>query len=169
LRVLENRAFLLQAISAKGEKMTQAKLGDTVRIHYTGKLDDGIVFQTSRGREPLEFKIGNSGLIPSFEQTIIGMKPGESRTVKITPEEAYGPHREEMVVAVEREKFPENIKPYVGLELEVCQSDGRVFSARVIDVSEQSVTLDANHPLAGKNLVFDIELLEIMPAPAPHI
>lgn len=145
--------------------MTQAKLGDTVRIHYTGKLDDGMVFETSRGREPLEFKIGKSGLIPSFEQTIIGMKPGESRTVKIAPEEAYGPHREEMVVAVERRKFPENIKPYVGLEFEVCQSDGRVFPAKVIDVSEQSVTLDANHPLAGKNLVFDIELLEIMSAP----
>lgn len=142
--------------------MAKAKPGDTVKIHYTGKLDDGMVFETSSGHEPLRFKIGNSGLIPAFEQTVVGMKQGESRTVKIVAHEAYGPRREELVVAVERKKFPENIKPYLGLELEVCESDGRVFPSKVIDVSEQSVTLDANHPLAGKDLVFDIELVEII-------
>lgn len=142
--------------------MAQAKPGDIVRIHYTGKLDDGMVFETSAGHEPLEFKIGNSGLIPAFEQTVIGMSPGESRTVKIMANEAYGPHREELVVAVERNRFPANIKPYVGLELEICQSDGRVFPAKITEVSDESVTLDANHPLAGKDLVFDIELVEIV-------
>ncbi len=141
--------------------MAKAKAGDTVKVHYTGKLNDGAVFNTSSGHEPLEFEIGKSTLIPAFEQTVVGMKLGESRTVNIASNEAYGPLREETVVSVERKKFPDNIKPHVGLELEVCQQDGRVFPAKITDVSEHSVTLDANHPLAGKDLVFDIELVEI--------
>jgi len=143
--------------------MAKAKAGDTVKVHYTCKLNDGSVFDTSSGHEPLEFEIGKSKstLIPAFEQTVVGMKPGESRTVNIASNEAYGPHQEEMVASVEKNKFPDTINPYVGLELEVCQQDGRVFPAKITNVSEQSVTLDANHPLAGKDLVFDIELVEI--------
>ncbi len=141
--------------------MTQVKLGDTVKIHYTGRLDDGTVFKSSTEGEPLKLTMGKSRLIPAFEQTVIGMKPGESRTVRIAASEAYGPRYEELVVAVERSKFPEEIKPYVGMELDIHQQDGRVFPARVTEVSEQSVTLDANHPLAGKDVIFDIELLEI--------
>jgi peptidylprolyl isomerase len=142
--------------------LAQAKSGDTVRIHYTGRLDDGTVFKSSCGYKPLKFKIGNSSLIPAFQETVVGMKLGKSRTVKIVAGEAYGPRREQMVVAVDRNKFPENVKPYVGLELNICQQNGKVSPVKVIDVSECSVTLDANHPLAGKDLTFDIELVEII-------
>ena len=142
--------------------MAQAKSGDTVRINYTGRLDDGTVFKTSCGYKPLEFRIGKSTLIPAFQETVVGMKPGKSRTVKIVAGEAYGPRHEQMVVAVDRNKFPENVKPYVGLELDICQQSGKVSLVKVIDVSECSVTLDANHPLAGKDLIFDIELVEIV-------
>ena len=141
--------------------MAQAKSGDTVRIHYTGRLDDGTVFKTSCGYKPLKFRIGKSTLIPAFQETVVGMKPGNSRTVKIVADEAYGPRREQMVAAVDRNKFPANIKPSVGLELDICQQDGKVFPAEVIEVSESSITLDANHPLAGKALIFDIELVEL--------
>jgi len=142
--------------------MSQAKSGDTVRINYTGRLDDGTVFKTSCGYKPLKFKIGNSSLIPAFQETVVGMKPGKSRTVKIAASEAYGPRRQQMVAAVDRNKFPENVKPYVGLELDICQQNGKVSLVKVINVSECSVTLDANHPLAGKDLTFDIELVEII-------
>jgi len=142
--------------------MAQARSGDTVRIHYTGRLDDGTVFKTSSGCNPLKFKIGKSSLIPAFQETVVGMTPGKSRTVKVAAGEAYGPRRGEMVVAVDRNKFPENVKPSIGLELDICQQNGKVSLVKVIDVSECSVTLDANHPLAGKDLTFDIELVEII-------
>ena len=142
--------------------MALAKSGDTVRINYTGRLDDGTVFKTSCGYKPLEFRIGKSTLIPAFQETVVGMKPGNSRTVKIVAGEAYGPRHEQMVVAVDRNKFPENVKPSVGLELDICQQNGKVSLVKVVDVSECSVTLDANHPLAGKDLTFDIELVEII-------
>ena len=142
--------------------MAQAKSGDTVRINYTGRLDDGTVFKTSCGYKPLEFRIGKSSRIPAFQETVVGMKPGNSRTVKIAAGEAYGPRHEQMVAAVEGNKFPENIKPSVGLELDICQQNGKVSLVKVTDVSECSVTLDANHPLAGKDLIFDIQLVEIV-------
>jgi len=141
--------------------MAQAKLGDTVRVHYTGRLVDGTIFKTSSGCEPIKFRIGKSHLMPAFQETVVGMKPGEFRTVRIAAGEAYGQRREQMVVTVDRSKFPENIKPYVGLELDICQPDQKVYPVKVIDVSEHSVTLDGNHPLAGKDLTFDIQLVEI--------
>ena len=142
--------------------MAQAKQGDTVWVHYTGKLDDGTVFKTSNGHKPLKFKIGKSKLIPALQEAVVGMKPGESRNIRIAADEAYGPRREEMVVAVDKKNFPQNVQPYVGLELDVHQNDDKVFPAKVVDVSECSVTLDANHPLAGKDVIFDIELVEIV-------
>jgi len=142
--------------------MAQSKPGDTVKIHYTGRLGDGTVFKTSCESKPLKFKIGKSMLMRAFEQKVVGMKPGESRTVKVTAAKAYGPRREEMVVAVDRKNFPDDMKLYVGLELDINQHNGRIFPVTVIDVSESSVTLDANHPLAGKDLIFDIELVEII-------
>jgi peptidylprolyl isomerase len=154
--------FTSQLADRKEKRMAQAKSGDTVRIHYTGRLDDGTVFKTSCGYKPLKFRIGKSMLIPAFQETVVGMKPGKSRTVKIAAGEAYGPRRKEMVVAVDRDKFPENVKPYVGLELDVHKQNGKIFPAKVIDITECSVTLDANHPLAGKDLTFDIELVEII-------
>ncbi len=142
--------------------MAQAKTGDTVKVHYTGKLDDGTVFDTSADREPLQFTIGTGQLIPDFEQAVVGMNPGESKTVQIPSENAYGPHREEMVMEVDRSEFPENLEPQVDQRLQVSQSDGRTFPVTVTDVSESKVTLDANHPLAGKDLTFDVQLTEIV-------
>ena len=142
--------------------MAQAKTGDTVKVHYTGKLDDGTVFDTSADREPLQFTIGERQLIPDFEQAIVGMNPGEAKTVQITSENAYGQHHEEMVMVVDRKEFPEDLEPKVDQRLQVQKSDGQAFAVTVTDVSESEVTLDANHPLAGKDLTFDIELTEII-------
>ena len=142
--------------------MAQAKNGDTVKVHYTGKLDDGTVFDTSADREPLQFTIGEGKIIPDFEQAVIGMNPGETKNVQIPSDNAYGPHLEDRVMVVDRSEFPEDLKPEVDQRLQVRQSDGQVFAVTVIDVSESKVTLDGNHPLAGKDLTFDIQLSEIV-------
>ncbi|HEX30313.1 TPA: peptidylprolyl isomerase [Candidatus Poribacteria bacterium] len=141
--------------------MAQAKRGDTVKVHYTGKLEDGTVFDTSLDRPPLQFTIGEGRLIPGFEEAVIGMSPGESKTVKVPADRAFGPHYEEMVLVVDRAEFPEHIDPEIGQQLQISQMDGRTIIVTVTDVSESTVTLDANHPLAGKDLIFDIKLLEI--------
>lgn len=142
--------------------MTQAKQGDAVRVHYTGRLDDGEVFSTSVGQVPLEFTIGDGRILPGFEQAVVGMSPGESRTVAIPADQAYGPYDEEMVLEVDRSQIPAHIEPEVGDELRIRRQDGETFAVSVIAVSESSVTLDANHPLAGKDLTFDIQLVEIV-------
>ena len=142
--------------------MAQAKTGDTVKVHYTGKLDDGTIFDTSIKREPLQFTIGEGKIIPDFEQAVIGMNPGETKNVQIPSDNAYGPHLEDRVMVVDRSEFPEDLKPEVDQRLQVRQSDGQVFAVTVIDVSESKVTLDGNHPLAGKDLTFDIQLSEIV-------
>jgi len=142
--------------------MAQAKTGDTVKVHYTGKLEDGTVFDTSADREPLEFKIGEKQLIPDFEQAVIGMEPGESKSIQIVSENAYGPHHEEMVMVVERKDIPEGLNPQVDQRLQVQQQSGQSFVVTVTAVSEASVTMDGNHPLAGKDLSFDIQLTEIV-------
>ena len=142
--------------------MAEAKNGDTVKVHYTGKLDDGTVFDTSADREPLQFTIGEGKLIPDFEQAIIGMNPGDSKTIQITSDNAYGPHHKEMVMEVDRSEFPADLEPKVDQRLQVRQQDGQAFAVTVTDVSETKVTLDGNHPLAGKDLTFDIQLSEIV-------
>jgi peptidylprolyl isomerase len=141
--------------------MGQAQEGDTVKVHYTGKLDNGMVFDSSQDREPLEFKIGAGQVIPGFEKGIIGMEVGQSKTVKLPPEEAYGPQREELIAEVKKADIPENIKPSVGQRLSLRQPDGNTVNVTISDVNEESITLDANHSLAGKTLIFDIELVEI--------
>jgi len=142
--------------------MAEAKSGDTVKVHYTGKLGDGTVFDTSEGKDPIEFTIGQNQVITGFEQAVVGMAPGDSKTADLAPEEAYGPRFDAMVVEVEREQFPANIDPEVGQRLQIRQQDGRAIAVTVSDVSESKVTLDGNHPLAGKDLQFDIELVEIV-------
>jgi len=144
--------------------MAQAKAGDTVQVHYTGKLEDGTVFDTSEERTPLEFTIGSGQIIPGFERAVVGMEPGETKTATISPEEAYGQHREDMTITVDRGQFPEDINPEPGQQLQVQQPDGRAAIIVVSDVSESTVTLDANHPLAGQPLTFDIELVDIIAA-----
>ncbi|KAF5075883.1 FKBP-type peptidyl-prolyl cis-trans isomerase [Methanoculleus horonobensis] len=144
--------------------MAQAKEGDTVKVHYTGKLEDGTVFDTSEERTPIEFTIGSGQIIPGFERAVVGMEPGETKTMRVPPEEAYGPHREEMTITVDRGQFPEEINPEPGQQLQVQQPDGQAAVVVVSDVSESTVTLDANHPLAGQPLTFEIELVDIVSA-----
>jgi peptidylprolyl isomerase len=141
--------------------MPEAKDGATVRVHYTGKLDDGQVFDSSREREPLEFTLGGGQVIPGFEAAIRGMGPGEEKTVRIPADEAYGERRDDMVMVVERERIPENIEPDVGQQLQIAQG-GQLAVVTVTDVADESVTLDANHPLAGRDLTFVLELVEIV-------
>ncbi|PXF52001.1 MAG: peptidylprolyl isomerase [Candidatus Methanophagaceae archaeon] len=142
--------------------MAQAKYGDTVKVHYTGKLDDGTVFDASVNGDPLQFTIGSGQIIPGFEQAVVGMNPGESKTVKIPAEDAYGQRREDLVLEIEKSQLPEGLKPEVGLQLQSRQPDGRIIVLTIADISESHVTLDANHPLAGKDLTFDIQLIEII-------
>lgn len=141
--------------------MAPAKQGDTVKVHYTGKLDDGTVFDSSVDRDPLEFTIGEGSIIPGFERAVVGMNLGESKTEVIPTDEAYGPHVEEMVVVIDRRQIPSEIEPEIGQQLHIQQPDGQVLPVVITDVSNSSVTLDANHPLAGEDLIFDIELVEI--------
>jgi len=146
----------------EGENMAQAKQGDTVRVHYTGKLEDGTVFDTSRERHPLQFTLGNGQVIAGFEQAVAGMKIGETKTTVIPVEQAYGPRRDDMVVTMSRENLPPNTALAVGQRIEITQADDQAFLATVTAVSEKNVTVDANHPLAGKALTFDLELVSIV-------
>lgn len=142
--------------------MPQATDGDTVKVGYTGTLDDGTVFDSSETREPLEFTIGDGKLIPGFEQAVLGMSPGESKTVKIPAMEAYGPHSKEMTVVVDRAEMPPDVDPKIGDQLQVSQPSGQTLVVTVSEVTEATVTLDANHPLAGKDLTFEIQLDEVV-------
>jgi len=146
--------------------MAQAKHGDTVKVHYTGRLEDGTVFATSAEREPLEFTIGESEIMSGFEEAVIGMIPEESKTTTIPSDKAYGPHHEEMVVEIEKDQFPPNINPQVGQQLQLSQASGQTLVVCVTDVSESTVTLDANHPLAGKDLTFEIRLVDVVTTPS---
>lgn len=143
--------------------MAPAKPGDKVKIHYTGRLEGGTVFDSSVIADPLEFTIGEREVIVGLEEAVTGMSPGESKTVTIPAEKAYGQPSDENIVVVEPSKFPANIKPEVGKELELRRrEDGQTFPVKVVDVSETGVKLDANHYLAGKDLTFDIQLLDIL-------
>jgi len=141
--------------------MSQVKEGSAVKVHYTGKLSDGSVFDTSKDGEPLDFKVGDGMVIKGFETAILGMTAGESKTVTLVVEDAYGPIREDLLAEVEREKLPQTESLEVGKTLEVQQPDGQSFMVKVTGLTETMVSLDANHPLAGQDLTFDIELLEL--------
>jgi FKBP-type peptidyl-prolyl cis-trans isomerase 2 len=145
--------------------MAQAKDGDAVKVHYTARFEDGTVFDSSLDRRPLQFTIGADRIIPGFEQAVVGMHPGESKTTRIPMDEAYGQRREDKVVTVGRDRFRDDLKLEIGQTLEITSSGGRRTVVRVTDTSESEVSLDANHPLAGKDLILDIQLIEIM-APA---
>ena len=142
--------------------MAEAKDGDTVKVHYTGKFEDGTVFDSTDGREPLEFTLGNGQLIAGFEKALIGMNPGESKTSDIPQDEAYGPRNEEMKQVVERNQLPPDLDPQVGMQLQVKTPEDQTLIVSIAEVSDTHVTLDANHPLAGKDLNFDIQLVEIV-------
>lgn len=140
-----------------------AKIGDTVKVHYTGTLDNGTVFDSSYDRgEPLEFTIGKGELLPDFEEAVTGMKVGQSKAVNIPVEDAYGPYREELVVVEDRDDFSPDLELEIGLQLQVQTQDGQIITFTVVDFSDSTVTLDYNHSLAGEDLTFEIELVEIL-------
>ncbi len=142
--------------------MTTAQNGNTVKVHYTGKLHDGTVFDSSVKRnEPLEFTLGQGNMIAGFEKAVLGMEVGESKVADIPAQEAYGSKSDDMVIEVPRQEVPDDIKPEVGQQLAIKQNDGRTVPVTVTDISEESIVLDGNHPLAGKDLLFEIELVEI--------
>ncbi|HNP35489.1 MAG TPA: peptidylprolyl isomerase [Woeseiaceae bacterium] len=141
--------------------MQQAKNGDTVRIHYTGKLDDGTSFDSSAGREPLEFALGSGQVIPGFDNAVDGMKVGDSKTVTIPPDEAYGPKHEQLVQEVPKSALPPELEPEVGMQLQSKAPDGQTMQLMVTNVADNTITVDGNHPLAGQDLTFEIELVEI--------
>jgi peptidylprolyl isomerase len=141
--------------------MPKVKDGDAVKIHYTGTLKDGTEFDTSVGGDPMEFTVGEGKLIPGFEKAVVGLAPGDKKTFTIPFDEAYGPRRDELVVAVERDQMPSDLNPVVGDDL-VMEREDKKFRVRVVEVTDDTVTLDANHPLAGEDLNFEVELVEIV-------
>lgn len=141
--------------------MSVAESGNTVKIHYTGMLEDGSVFDSSEGRDPLEFTLGSGQVIAGFDDAVAGMKVGEKKNVTIPVDKAYGPRNEELVIAAPREHVPEDINPEIGQRLQMGAPNGEVVLVTVVEVTEEHVKLDANPPLAGKDLTFDIELVEV--------
>ncbi len=142
--------------------MTKVKTGDTVRLNYTGTLEDGTTFDSSEGRDPLQFTVGGGQIIPGLDNAIPGMEPGESKRVTIPSEEAYGPHDPERVQRVPREQIPGDIPTEPGTQLEVQTPGGDRMPVMVTDRTDTEVTIDANHPLAGKDLTFDVEVVDIV-------
>jgi peptidylprolyl isomerase len=140
----------------------QAKIGDNVKVHYTGRLGNGTVFDSSLGSEPLQFTLGQGEMIQGFEQAITGMSVGEHKTVSIPSAEAYGQYRDDLVVVLDRANLSPDWQPEIGVQYTFTAPDGSLFQATVTEITESTVTIDANHPLAGKDLIFDIELVEIV-------
>lgn len=148
--------------------MSKVKQGDMVQVHYTGRLEDGTQFDTSRDGEPLEVLVGAHQVIPGFEEALVGMEMGEKKTVTIPCDMAYGPHEDALMLHVPRVNFPLDITPQVGQLLELTDPSGQESAVAVVTyVGEDHVTLDANHPLAGEDLIFDLELISVEPAVQP--
>jgi FKBP-type peptidyl-prolyl cis-trans isomerase 2 len=141
--------------------MQQAKKGDTVKIHYHGKLTDGTTFDSSEGREPLEFELGSGMVIPGFDSGVTGMSVGDKKTIHIPAADAYGETNPEMILEFPKAQFPPDMTPEIGMQLTMNNSSGQHFNVTIIEVKEDTVTLDANHHLAGKELIFDLELVDI--------
>jgi FKBP-type peptidyl-prolyl cis-trans isomerase 2 len=142
--------------------MAQAKEDDTVRVHYTVKLDKDTIVGSTKDEEPLQFTLGKGQVLPGFEQAVVGMNSGESKTVLVTADQAFGPYLDEMVVVVDRGRLPEGINPKEGDRIQLQSRSGETVTVAVMDVSESTVTLDGNHPLAGKDLIFDIEFIQVV-------
>lgn len=139
----------------------QAKKGDAVKVHYTGRLDDGFVFDSSESREPLGFTLGDGNMIKGFDSAVYGMTIGDKKTVTIPATEAYGERRDDMIMDVPREQVPPHIQAEVGLQLMLQGGGGQPMPVTVVEITEEKIVLDANHELAGKDLIFDIELVSI--------
>lgn len=144
--------------------MAEVKNGDTIKINYRGTLDDGTVFDSSEGREPLQFEVGSGMVIPGFDKGVLGMSIGQKKTINIPVEEAYGPVQDEMFMEFPIERFPADMKPEVGMSLNMSNGSGQAIPVVIAEVLDEVVVLDANHPLAGEDLTFDLELVEIVGA-----
>ena len=141
--------------------MSKAKNGDTVTVHFTGLLEDGSKFDSSVGKEPLKFIIGAGMMIPGLDNGVIGMVEGESKKIKIAPEDAYGAYDDNLELTVEKSELPDDNEPEIGMILTTEEEDGQEMSYVITSVSEKHVVVDANHPLAGKELTFELELVKI--------
>ncbi|MGJ8760420.1 MULTISPECIES: peptidylprolyl isomerase [unclassified Polaribacter] len=141
--------------------MSQVKANNTVKVHYTGKLSDGQVFDTSEGKEPIEFVLGQGQLIPGFEQGLIDMKVNEKKTITIAKEEAYGEVNDQLIQEIDRANLPQDMEPKVGMGLVSKSPEGQEMNLMIVEVKDNSVVIDGNHPLAGRDLVFDLEVVEI--------
>lgn len=141
--------------------MSNAQYGDTVMVHYTGQLENGDVFADSKDEDPIEVTIGDGQFIPGFEKGVVGMAVGETKTITLTPEEAFGTRHQELVLKVGRSQLPENLVPAIGQELKIRYENGKTLEVRVTDIDEETVSLDANHPLAGHTLTFNIQLIAV--------
>ena len=141
--------------------MAQSKKGDTVKVHYTGSLEDGTVFDSSEGKDPLNVTLGSGAVIPGFDAALTGMETGEKKTVTIPYEKAYGPHNAEMVMQIPITQVPEDMSPEIGDKMQVGGADGEVMAVTVLDITDDFIVLDANPPLAGQNLTFALELVAI--------
>lgn len=141
--------------------MTEVRKGDTIQVHYTGKLSDGTIFDSSDGKEPLEFAVGSGQVIAGFDEAVVGMTVGESKVVNIPVAKAYGERNEEMVITAPIEHVPPDLNPELGMRLEMGGAHGEVIRVVVTEISESHITLDANPPLAGKDLIFEIEIVGI--------
>ena len=142
--------------------MSETKQGNSVKIHYTGTLKDGTVFDSSVDHDPLEFTVGSGQVIVGFEEAVLGMKSGDTKKVTIPAEKAYGQRNEEMVIVAPRDQVPQDIEPEIGQQMEMGSPSGEMIVVRVTDLTDEHITLDANPPLAGKDLTFDLELVEIV-------
>ncbi|MBW1970570.1 MAG: peptidylprolyl isomerase [Deltaproteobacteria bacterium] len=142
--------------------MTKAKTGDKVKVHFTGYLEDGTVFGSTMDEEPFEFTIGEKNMLPGFENAVVGMQKGDIKTITLSPEDAYGPHKKELVSAMEKSGFPKELQLEVGKRLRVRTQDGKYTMVTIKDFTEDSIVLDENDPLAGKTLTFKIELVDII-------
>jgi len=145
--------------------MQQVKNGDKIKVHYHGRLNDGQTFDSSAGREPLEFEVGSGMVIRGFDEGVKGMSVGDKKTITIPFDQAYGPRNPEMVIEMPKERFPKDMELEVGMPLGMSDGQGQQFEVTVTEIKDESVMLDANHPLAGQDLIFDLELMEIITKP----
>ncbi len=137
------------------------KIGDTIKVHFTGKLDDGTIFESSQEGKPLSFKVGNGEVIMGIDEAVIGMKAGQEKNIFISSDKAYGPIEKELKILIEKEKLPKDLEVKKNYMLQIPNEDGKPYNVRVSDITENEIELDGNHPLAGKNLIFDLKVLEI--------
>ncbi len=164
MRVYSYNSLQFRGLHKKGVIMTTVKNGDAVQVHYTGKFDDGTVFDSSDGRDPLKFTVGAGQVIPGFDRAVEGMEQGQSKTFTIPCEQAYGESNPNLILKVGKDSMPQDAEVKEGMVLQSKQEDGRMIQFVVAEVGEAEVTLDANHPMAGKDLTFEIELVDLQAA-----